>query len=464
MSAVTTKFREMNGYDAYTHIVARIADLIVVIISAYLAYFMRFGTFDMIERYKWAMLLGIIIATVVFPYSKVYQSWRGKLRVLLVYRISIAYLMIGALLLVFAFFSARGDSFSRIWVLTWIFSGTCVSCLLRIVAYPVINHLRAQGKNRRRVLLIGDAHSCATAHEHIVRTPSTGFDISRVLLINKDIDNELSDSNYEFYQPGVCIEHSEAEVWICLPVEEGRTVRKIQDDLSLSTSNVRYMPNMADFRLINHNISTVAGLYMLDMSCSPMTGWNRFIKASEDRVISALFLLLILPVFMVIALAVKMTSHGPIFYRQERMSWNGTSFKMLKFRSMPMDVESNGVSWGGARQKKTTKLGAFLRKTSLDELPQFINVLKGDMSIVGPRPERTIFVDEFKNEIPGYMQKHMVKAGITGWAQINGWRGDTDLAKRIECDLWYIENWSIGLDIRIIFLTIFKGLVNKNAC
>ncbi|MGS0467609.1 sugar transferase [Cobetia marina] len=355
MSAVTTKFREMNGYDAYTHIVARIADLLVVIVSAYLAYFIRFGTFDMIERYKWAMLLGVIIATIIFPYSRVYQSWRGKLRVLLVYRLSMSYLMIGAVLLVFAFFSARGDSFSRIWVFTWIFSGTCISCLLRIGAYPVINHLRAKGKNRRRVLLIGDAHSCATAHEHIVRTPSAGFDISRVLLVNKDIDNELTESDYEFYRSGICIEHNEAEVWICLPIEEGRTVRKIQDDLSLSTSNIRYMPNMTDFRLINHNISTVADLYMLDMSCSPMTGWNRFVKASEDRVISALVLLLILPFLIIIAIAVKMTSRGPIFYRQERMSWNGTSFEMLKFRSMPMNAESNGVSWGGARQKKNYK-------------------------------------------------------------------------------------------------------------
>jgi len=136
---------------------------------------------------------------------------------------------------------------------------------------------------------------------------------------------------------------------------------------------------------------------------------------------------------------------------------------MLKFRSMPVDVEKNGVQWGGARNKAATPFGAFLRKTSLDELPQFINVLKGDMSIVGPRPERPMFVEKFKDEIPDYMKKHLVKAGITGWAQINGWRGDTDLAKRIEYDLYYIEHWSLWFDLRIILLTVFKGFINRNA-
>ena len=166
---------------------------------------------------------------------------------------------------------------------------------------------------------------------------------------------------------------------------------------------------------------------------------------------------------VILALGVKLSSPGPVFYRQERVGLNGQPFMMLKFRSMPMGVEKNGIQWGGAQKKEVTRFGKLLRKTSLDELPQFINVIKGDMSIVGPRPERTLFVEQFKHEIPGYMQKHMVKAGITGWAQINGWRGDTDLAKRIECDLWYIENWSIWLDLKIILLTIFKGFIHENA-
>ncbi|HEC05861.1 MAG TPA: exopolysaccharide biosynthesis polyprenyl glycosylphosphotransferase, partial [Thiolapillus brandeum] len=169
------------------------------------------------------------------------------------------------------------------------------------------------------------------------------------------------------------------------------------------------------------------------------------------------------PLMIVLAIGVKVSSPGPVFYRQERVGRNGKPFEMLKFRSMPIDTEKNGVQWGGSKDKANTAFGAFIRKVSLDELPQFFNVLIGDMSIVGPRPERTIFVEKFKDEIPDYMKKHMVKAGITGWAQINGWRGDTDLAKRIECDLYYIENWSLWFDLKIIFLTLFKGFVHKNA-
>ncbi|TXL00753.1 hypothetical protein BMR02_05040 [Methylococcaceae bacterium HT1] len=164
-----------------------------------------------------------------------------------------------------------------------------------------------------------------------------------------------------------------------------------------------------------------------------------------------------------IALAVKLSSPGPVFYRQERVIWNGKGFNMLKFRSMPMgtDKRTGGPIWGGAAKKQTTRIGHFLRSTSLDELPQFINVLKGDMSIVGPRPERTVFVEQFKYEIDSYMQKHLVPAGITGWAQINGWRGDTCLKTRIDYDLFYIENWSLWFNLKIIFLTLFKDFKHK---
>jgi len=211
-------------------------------------------------------------------------------------------------------------------------------------------------------------------------------------------------------------------------------------------------------------MTEIAGLPVINLSTSHMLeGRNCFLKSLEDKTLSAIILLCISPILLFVAIGVKLSSPGPIFYRQERVSWNGRPFDMLKFRSMSVDSEKDGVKWGGATSMSVTKFGAFIRKTSLDELPQFINVLKGDMSIVGPRPERTVFVDQFKHEIPGYMQKHMVKAGITGWAQINGWRGDTDLAKRIECDLYYIEHWSIWLDLRIIFLTFWKGFIHKNA-
>lgn len=202
---------------------------------------------------------------------------------------------------------------------------------------------------------------------------------------------------------------------------------------------------------------------MYDLSTTPMTGVNALVKWCEDKVLASLILVSISPLMFLLAAGVKLSSPGPIFYRQERVGLNNQPFEMLKFRSMPIDAESEGIQWGRSASKVNFRFGHFIRRTSLDELPQFLNVLKGDMSIVGPRPERPMFVEQFKEEIPDYMKKHLVKAGITGWAQVNGWRGDTDLATRIEYDLYYIENWSLWFDLKIIFMTIFKGFINKHA-
>jgi putative colanic acid biosynthesis UDP-glucose lipid carrier transferase len=457
--------RHLQGFDAYTTTLVRLVDVGAVFIAGWLSYMGRFGHLDMPERYLWALPLGALLILLIMPNLGVYTSWRGRVRALLVLRLIAGYFLVGAGLALIMFLSKSGASFSRLWVTFWILGACALSILTRAAVYPLLNRLRMSGRNRRSVLLVGDAHSCATAVAHLKRHPEAGFDVRRVLVIDadRDRDRELEAIPHEPYRIGDPLEHEEKEVWICLPLARGEAVRDIQASLSLSTGNVRYMPDMGDFRLINHNVSNVADLFLLDLSCSPISGGARLLKRAEDAVLSSIILLCISPILLVVALGVRLSSPGPIFYRQERVGLNGRPFMMLKFRSMPVDSEKNGVQWGGARDKQVTRFGAFIRKTSLDELPQFINVLKGDMSIVGPRPERTLFVERFKHEIPGYMQKHMVKAGITGWAQINGWRGDTDLAKRIECDLWYIENWSVWLDLKIVFLTIFKGFVNQHA-
>jgi putative colanic acid biosynthesis UDP-glucose lipid carrier transferase len=229
-------------------------------------------------------------------------------------------------------------------------------------------------------------------------------------------------------------------------------------------SDIRLIPDLFGFHLINHSISSIAGMPVINLSVTPMDGLNRWIKAAEDKILALAILLVSSPLLLLIGIAVKATSKGPVLYTQERLSWNGMRFRMYKFRTMPLDAEaSTGPIWASGLEGRATPVGSFLRRTSLDELPQFWNVLKGDMSIVGPRPERPVFVEQFRDQIPGYMQKHMVKGGITGWAQINGWRGDTDLQKRIEYDLYYIDNWSLWLDLKIMILTIFKGLVHPHA-
>ncbi|MCL4123534.1 UNVERIFIED_CONTAM: hypothetical protein GTU68_043977 [Idotea baltica] len=178
---------------------------------------------------------------------------------------------------------------------------------------------------------------------------------------------------------------------------------------------------------------------------------------------SVIALIILLPVMLIVAIGVRFTSRGPIFFSQERVSYDGNPFKIYKFRSMTTDAEKDGPAWTTPGDSRVTKIGKFLRSTSLDELPQLFNVLKGDMSMVGPRPERPVYIEQFKERVPHYMLRHKVPAGITGWAQVHGWRGDTSIDKRVKFDLYYIENWSLFLDFKILILTIFKGLKNTNA-
>ena len=231
---------------------------------------------------------------------------------------------------------------------------------------------------------------------------------------------------------------------------------------------VRFIPEFGEIHLLNHQISEVAGHFAIDLSVTPMVETARFVKRVEDIVLGSLFLLLSLPACVAIAVILKFQSPGPILFKQYRMGANGKHFKVYKFRSMEVHQEENGQVTQACRgDPRVTKFGALLRRTSLDELPQFYNVLQGRMSIVGPRPHALAHNEQYKELVESYMKRHKVKPGITGWAQVNGFRGETDtldkMEKRVEHDLWYINNWSLWLDLRIIGLTVIKGLVNPNA-
>ncbi|MGM9979557.1 MAG: undecaprenyl-phosphate glucose phosphotransferase [Clostridium sp.] len=212
-------------------------------------------------------------------------------------------------------------------------------------------------------------------------------------------------------------------------------------------------------------VEEIGGIPLINMRYIPLDNiLNKTIKRAVDIVGSLVAIILFSPIMLIVAILIKATSKGPVIFKQERIGLNKKPFIMYKFRSMKMqDPEEEKKDWTTKNDTRKTKIGTFIRKTSIDELPQFFNVLKGDMSLIGPRPERPFYVEKFMNEIPKYMVKHQVRPGITGWAQVNGWRGDTSIEKRIECDIYYIENWSFSFDIKIVFLTIFKGFVNKNA-
>lgn len=253
-------------------------------------------------------------------------------------------------------------------------------------------------------------------------------------------------------------------VFICLPMNRFHESRRVFDVLAQNVVDVRLVADVPNLAGVSLTTTFFEGMPIVGLRESPHFGVNIVIKRVMDIVLAALAIILLLPLMILIALAVKLASKGPVFYRQERCGLNGEPFQMLKFRSMRVDAEaSTGPVWAGKQDDRKTPIGAFLRKTSLDELPQFINVLKGDMSIVGPRPERPVFIEKFRKTIPNYMARHSVKCGITGWAQVHGWRGNTSLRKRIQYDLHYIIHWTPWLDLKIMWLTVWNGLVHRNA-
>ncbi|BBH52916.1 undecaprenyl-phosphate glucose phosphotransferase [Fluviispira sanaruensis] len=253
-------------------------------------------------------------------------------------------------------------------------------------------------------------------------------------------------------------------VFIIPSAEETAHVNEIYEHLDKNLSEILLIPYLGERIFFEPKSIKIEGILSIALNSSSLHNSGRFAKRFFDIIFSLSFLIFFSPIYLLCIILVKISSTGPVFFKQERMGLDGKMFYCYKFRGMYVDAEEkSGPVWAKANDSRTTPFGKWLRKTSLDEIPQFINVLKGDMSVVGPRPERPVFVENFKTQIPGYMLRHKVKAGITGWAQINGWRGNTSLEKRIECDLWYIQNWSMWLDLKIVFLTPFKGLIHPNA-
>lgn len=446
----------------------RALDIACLLLSGLLSFWLRFSHFDLNIAYKNVLLLGVIIGSVLLSIMGGYRAWRGSSFSSEIRCVLSATSGTFLLLILSGFITQSSDLFSRIWVISWLLTSIIMILGYRFILRSTLGKLRSKGYNIRRVLIIGHGILAQNVANKLLQSPNMGLVVKGFISSEGSYNNSVTQKvptlgdlkNIDQLVNELSID----QVWIALPMSEVAIMEQVQSALATSAVTIRMVPDIYGFQLINHSVTEVAGLPVINLSTSHMLeGKNRFLKSMEDKILSSIILLSISPIMLALAIGVKLSSPGPIFYKQERVSWNGRSFGMLKFRSMSVDSEKDGVKWGGATSMSVTKFGAFIRKTSLDELPQFINVLKGDMSIVGPRPERTVFVDQFKHEIPGYMQKHMVKAGITGWAQINGWRGDTDLKKRIECDLYYIEHWSIWLDMKIIFLTFWKGFIHKNA-
>jgi len=357
--------------------------------------------------------------------------------------------------------------FSRYVLTFYLVSCPVVLVLSRGVVRGVLQGMRKRGKNIRRALIVGAGKLGQTLHENILKNPWTGIQVAAYLDDREERAGKtimgvpvepLSDLKR------VIANKNADQVFIALPFDRQIQMRDTMNALADEVVDVRLVPDIFSFTTLRKSVTDFEGMPILNMRESPVSGWNAILKRLFDILISIVALCVFGMPMLLIALLVKLLSRGPVFYKQERMGLDGRKFNILKFRTMRVDAEKEtGAVWAKENDPRRTRFGTFLRKTSLDELPQFINVLKGDMSVVGPRPERPVFIEDFKKEVPRYMLRHKMKAGITGWAQVNGWRGNTSLVKRIQYDIYYIENWSIWFDVRILIMTFYRGFISKTA-
>jgi len=445
----------------------RIIDIVTPIIALYLSSIIYDINID--SRYWNLGLIGGLSLAIFNQGTGVYTSWRGRTLFAGSKKVLQGWIITWVSLIILIFSFKTSANFSRVTLYLWAFLTPIFLLGYRFLIRVIVGKLRSQGWNKKRIAIIGAGELGQRIEDIFNNAKMLGYETTAFYdddinftdsrILGKPIlgttEDLLNDKN---------IENKYDEIFIALPLRAEKRIKEILEALADSTITVKFIPDFFSFDLLHSRITDIGGIPIISVYDSPLNSFgNAIIKRLEDIIISTIILIIISPILLILSIGVKLTSPGPIFYKQSRIGWNGKKFNMLKFRSMPIDVEKESIQWGGSQNKTTSKFGALIRKTSLDELPQFLNVLKGDMSIVGPRPERDIFVEKFRKQIPRYMQKHLVKAGITGWAQINGWRGDTSLEKRIEFDLHYIDNWSLWLDLRIIVLTIVKGFINKNA-
>jgi putative colanic acid biosynthesis UDP-glucose lipid carrier transferase len=453
-------------------VLLRVLDIAMLLGGGWLAYFAWHQRWDVDQHHRIVIVLGAFAAIIFFEIAQIYRPWRGDAmrgEIARILRAWVSSLVLVVAVVMLVRLQIRLESSYR-WITTWGVLGFLLVVTARVLLSRLLCWLRSRGWSQGRIIMVGLSQMAIASSRQLNESPWAGLQV--IGYIDDRAESRFSVGDFSLPRLGslqdlAAIVAREAidEVWVAFPLQGDSRAERVFYELRHLPVNIRLVIDCFAFKMSKFlNLNEIAGIPTLDISVSPLHGINRYIKEAEDRVLAFLLLLLVAPAMLLIAIGVKLSSPGPVFYRQERVGWNNRSFYMLKFRSMPVDAEANtGPVWAKPGERRATPFGAFLRKTSLDELPQLINVLKGDMSLVGPRPERPDFVEVFKDQVPNYMKKHMVKAGITGWAQVNGWRGNTDLAKRIEHDLYYIQHWSVWFDLEIALKTVIYGFVNKNA-
>lgn len=419
-----------------------------------------------------AILLASLLFWLFARQNQLYGSWRTQTLSREIRQLLVTWVAVVACLLLVAYALKISQAYSRRAMVAWILLVPLALALTRATLRALLRQARASGHNFRQVAIAGGGQLgldlMSTFHEN----PWMGIHIAGVY------DNEglgVGDASnlsvsYLGDLPQLLLDAKSGhydEVYIALPMTAAQEIRDTIDGLADSSVQVHLVPDILTFKLVNSRTRDVGGIPVISVYDSPLDENGYFLKRLEDVCVASVILLIIAVPMLMVALLVKLTSAGPVIFRQRRYGLSGEEIWVWKFRTMTVCEDGDNIVQARPGDSRVTRLGAFLRRTSLDELPQFINVLQGTMSIVGPRPHAVAHNEEYRATIDGYMLRHLVKPGITGWAQVNGWRGETDtldkMERRVEHDLYYIRNWSLRLDLFIILMTIFKGFVSEKA-
>ena len=461
-------------------VLSRIIDIAMVALGAAIAAAVHNGKVVWLDDMQSVSLaFDVLLVVVFFPALGIYQSWRGKPLYDLLCRVAGGWVLVEVTGILISFSLHRSDSLSRLWLAYWALATIVLLIVTKVIVYSILRGLRREGFNQRAVAIVGGAPYGRFLIEQMRSRPDAGF--SPVVVFDEDgTINHYEDPDAGDAIDGVPVERDYQrmlelvrqrairELWLALPISKEKAIHRFVMDLRNDFVNIRFIPDVRSLTLFNQPMVDLLGVPAINLAASPITDLRVLPKRIFDRLFALAALTALSPLMIVIAVMVKLSSPGPVFFRQKRKGIDGHQFEIYKFRSMRIHQEEAGkITQATRRDPRITAVGAFLRRTSLDELPQFINVLRGEMSVVGPRPHALEHDDIYKDLVKGYMHRYRIKPGITGWAQINGYRGETDriekMMGRVKLDLYYMQHWTFWLDIKIVVLTLWKGFVGSNA-
>lgn len=448
-----------------------ILDLAIVVIALVLAYGLRFFNYDgshlEFDSYIPALILLVPLHFFLYYFFGLYEPRRRQSATFEVGKIIQANLVSTMILFTLLYLLKEIDYSRQVLIYFVIFTGI-LTIGERVALRAILHNIRRKGYNKKHVLIIGTGRLSKRLIEALTNNRYLGYEIIGIISDDIELGKRLAGITVTGRVDdleNIMHDNRIDEIFITISVKDYDKFRTIIKICEKSGVRTQIVPDYARFIPAKPQIDEIEGIPLINIRHVPLDNFLKaFSKRTFDSVLSFVGLLICLPIFVLIIIGIKIDSPGPVFFAQERVGLNKKHFQMYKFRTMKVQSSENSdKEWTTKGDTRKTRLGNLLRKTSLDELPQLWNVLKGDMSLVGPRPERPFFVSQFKEKIPRYMVKHQVRPGITGWAQVNGWRGDTSIRKRIECDIYYIENWTLMFDLKILFMTVLRGFVNKNA-